>query len=138
MDQKTLETFIASLDNVEREQNFGYEFFFVGDDHMLPFTTIANTDNEFDSDSHLNREGVFRVNIGVSRETFDALVGHIETEGLDFSVLDTFLPHPDYAKQNFICILNPSGDNAEKTRDLIREAHANAARRLARRAGKTD
>jgi hypothetical protein len=136
MDQKAVEDFIAGLENVEREQNFGYEFFFVGDDHMLPFVTIAKTDNEYDKVSNLDRDGVFRINIGVSRETFDALVGHIDQDGLAYSVLDTFLPHPDYAKQNFICILNPAGDNAEKTKDLIREAHANAARRLARRATK--
>jgi hypothetical protein len=133
MDQKAVEDFVTTLENVEREQNFGYEFFFVGDDHMLPFATIANTDNEYDKVSNLDRDGAFRINIGVSRETFDALVSHIDQDGLDYSVLDTFLPHPDYAKQNFICILNPSGDNAQKTKDLIREAHALAAKRLAHR-----
>jgi hypothetical protein len=37
---------------------------------MLPFATIASTGNEYERISYLDRPGVFRLNIGVSRETF--------------------------------------------------------------------
>ena len=60
MTQAEVEAFVAALENVQREENFGYSFFFVGDDHRLSFVTIANSDNEFDNVSNLNREGVFR------------------------------------------------------------------------------
>jgi hypothetical protein len=135
MDQAEVEAFVASMQDVQRKDNYGYVFFFVGDDHLLSFVTVANVDNEWDNVSNLNREGVFRINIGISRETFDTLIGE-PSEPVDYSVLNTFLPHPEYAKQNFICILNPDGENAEKTKELIREAHAIAAKRAQRKAKK--
>ena len=135
MTQAEVEAFVIELANVQREENFGYSFFFVGDDHRLPFLTIANSDYEYDIVSNLNRDGVFRINIGISKETFRNLIPEPDTEPIDYSVLDTFLPHPDYAKQHFLCILNPSNENIERTKKLIVEAHAIAAARLQRKAG---
>ena len=44
----------------------------------LPFATIVVKDyGEFDNASHLDRAGVFRLNIGVSRDTFRALFGQL-------------------------------------------------------------
>ncbi len=63
MTQAEVEAFVAAMDNVQRSENFGYSFFFVGDDHRLPFMTIANSDNEFYNVSYLDRDGVFRINI---------------------------------------------------------------------------
>ena len=136
MDQAEVEEFVASLDNVQREDNYGYAFFFVGDDHRRAFVTIANSDNEYDSVSNLDREGVFRINIGVSRQTFNDLLADASAEDVDYSVLDVFLPHPDYARQNYLCILNPSEKNVEATRQLIVEAHRLAADRLSRRSSR--
>jgi hypothetical protein len=136
MNLADLEVFVAELTGVQREENYGYTFFFAGDDHRLPFVTIANSDNEFDDVSDLDREGVFRLNIGVSRETFKTLVGHLDAEDIDYAALNVFLPHPDYARQHFICILNPEGENVEETRRLILEAHSIAAARLQRRVKK--
>jgi uncharacterized protein DUF6194 len=133
MNQFEVEEFVAKLDNVQREENFGYIFFFVGDDHRLSFVIIAQSDNDFDNVSNLNREGVFRINIGVSRETFEALLGDASSENVDYSVLNVFLPHPDYSKQHFVCILNPSQENEEVTKNLIVEAHSIAAARYQRR-----
>jgi hypothetical protein len=132
MNQSEVEAFVANLDNVQQEENYGYKFFFVGDDHLLPFVTITNSDNEYDSVSNLSREGVFRINIGVSRATFDSLVNS-DAENIDYSVLNTFLPHPEYAKQNWVCILNPSDENVARTKQLITEAHTIAATRLAKK-----
>src|SRR6185369_7374487 len=66
-----LETFA----NVETADNFGYTFFFYGADRKLPFATIATSDNEHDRISNLDRPGAFRLNIGVSKQTFQALFG---------------------------------------------------------------
>ncbi len=131
MDQ--LEEFVMGLDNVQQEENFGYTFFFVGDDHRLPFVTIGHSDNEFDDVSKLNREGVFRINIGVGKKTFESLIPDRDAEVMDYSVLDVFLPHPHYAKQNFVCILNPTGENMDLTKQLILEAHSIAQSRFQRR-----
>ncbi len=128
MNQSEFEAYVADMPNVQREENFGYSFYFVGDDHRLPFVTFANSDNDYDSVSNLSREGVFRINIGVGKESFKTLISDAGGE-LDYSVLDVFLPHPDYAKLNWICILSPTGDNVESVRRLILEAHAIAAER---------
>lgn len=135
MNQLDFETFIAGLDDVQREDNFGYAFFFVGADHRLPFVTIANSDNEYDQFSNLNRDGVFRLNIGISKATFEALLAGSLTEHIDYTALDVFLPHPEYAKQHFVCILNPTGERIERTKELIVEAHSIAAARLRRTTG---
>ncbi|MBX3064916.1 MAG: hypothetical protein KF726_18180 [Anaerolineae bacterium] len=135
MNQTQVEAFVSSLENVQREENFGYAFFFVGEDHRVPFISISDSDNDYDTVSNLNREGVFRLNIGVGRETFKALLGDYDPAAIDYSLLNTFLPHPEYAKQHFVCILNPSGDNVETTKKLIVEAHDLAASRLQRRSG---
>jgi len=136
MTQAEFEAFVAGLEQVQREENFGYAFFFVGDDHRLPFVTFADSDNDYDSVSHLNREGLFRANISVRKETFQKLVGEPTSEPVDYTRLDTFLPHPHYARQHFVCILNPSGENIETTKNLIVEAHAIAVHRLQRKEGK--
>lgn len=136
MNPSEVEAFVASLENVQREENFGYSFFFVGDDHMVPFVSIADSDNEYDSVSNLDREGVFRVNIGVSRATFESLFADSQTENVDYSALNVFLPHPEYSKQHFVCILNPTGENAEITKKLMVEAHGIAASRLQRKKSK--
>jgi hypothetical protein len=101
MNQSEVEAFVTEMENVQREENFGYIFFFVGDDHRLPFVTIGHSDNDFDDVSNLNREGVFRINIGISKATFASLLTDADSEDIDYSVLDVFLPHPHYAKQNF-------------------------------------
>jgi hypothetical protein len=135
MNQAEYEAFIAALENVEREESFGYSFFFVGDDHRLPFVTIASSDNDFDNVSNLNRNGVFRLNIGISKGTFKKLITESSSDPVDYSVLNVFLPHPHYAAQHFICILNPSGENIEVTKKLIEEAHSIATARRQRKTG---
>jgi Family of unknown function (DUF6194) len=88
------------MDNVQRVENFGHSFFFVGDDHRLPFVSIANSDIDFDNVSNLNRDGVFRINIGVSKETFGMLLADYNSpENVYYPALDVFLPPPDYSKQ---------------------------------------
>lgn len=133
MKQTDFEAFINGLPNVQWEETFGYSFFFVGNDHRLPFVTTADSDNEYDDVSNLDREGVYRLNIGVSKETFNNLVSDQLDGDIDYSILNEFLPHPHYSRQHFVCILNPVGDNVEKTKQLIIEAHSVADKRLQRK-----
>src|SRR4051794_33244395 len=47
---------------------------------QMPFATIVTRDyGEFDNTSHLDRPGVFRLNVGVSRETFHRLFGEVSS-----------------------------------------------------------
>lgn len=126
---------IDSFADVETTENFGYTFFFYRDDHMLPFATIATIDQEFDNISDLARPGVFRLNVGVSRQTFEALFGADgpPAGGYDYTALDTLMPHPEYAAQSFLCVLNPGDATAERLRPLLAEAYELAVRRYNRR-----
>jgi hypothetical protein len=121
--------------DVETSQNFGYTFFFYRDDHMLPFATLASADNEYDRVSNLDRPGVYRLNIGVSRQTFQALFGPgpIDTSSYDFTALDTLMPHPDYAAQSFLCVLSPSTATFQQVQQLLAEAYDLAVKRYQRR-----
>lgn len=134
MTQADVEAFVSAMSDVQREDAYGYTLYFVGGDRRLPFVTIADCDQEFDRVSKLDRDGVFRINIGVSKGTFDALVDREDRRYCDHRVLDRFLPHPHYAKQNWVCILNPVGEKAEQARRLIGEAHSIAAARWRRKA----
>ena len=102
------------------------------DKQRLPFATIVTKDyGEFDNASNLNREGVFRLNIGVGRETFGSLFGEGGT--YDFSELDRLMPHPVYGRQSWVCVLNPSAETFRHVQPLIREAYAIAVKRVKRR-----
>ena len=55
----------------------GDAFFFVGDsseDQRMPFATLVTSDAH-DTASNLTRTRVFRLNIGIARETYDARFG---------------------------------------------------------------
>jgi hypothetical protein len=106
--------------------------------HFPNFATIVTTDeHDIGSPSNLNaRPDVFRLNIGVGRETFDRLVGSIAEP--DYAALDWLLPHPVYARQHYISILNPSQSTfREVVIPLLAEAHDRlAAQRERHRLGK--
>jgi len=106
----------------------------------LPFATIVTKDyGGFNEASNLNRPDVFRLNIGVSRDTFCALFGPApgaesdQSTPYDFAALDRLMPHPVYAPQSFVCVLNPSPDTFAAVKPLLADAYATVAARHARR-----
>ena len=79
----------------------------------------------------VQRPGAFRLNIGVGRETFERLVGSMTDP--DYAAPDRLLPHPVYAKQLWISILNPSDATfRDVVLPLITEAHDRLAAQRAR------
>lgn len=134
------ETFIkdyiyTTFEGVEDSDNFGYTFYFYKDDHKLSFATVAHEDNDYDRVSNLDRPGIFRLNVGVSRQTFESLFGSnkVDVSSYDFTALDTIMPHPDYAPQSFICVLNPSESTFETLKSMLAEAYEIARQRYLRR-----
>jgi hypothetical protein len=102
------------------------------DKQRFPFATIVTKDyGDFDNASNLNREGVFRLNVGVSRETFRSLFGDDGT--YDFTAQDRLMPHPVYGRQSWLCVLNPSAETFERMKPLLREAYEIAVARVKRR-----
>ena len=100
-------------------------FFSLDELHWPNFATIVTTD-DFDQFSDLGRPGVFRLNLGVDRTTFDRVAAAAPEP--DFTALDRLLPHPVYAQQHWISILNPS---AAMFRDVVVPLIALAHDRLA-------
>jgi len=99
----------------------------------FPFATIVTKDyGDFDDKSNLNRPEVFRLNIGVSKETYRSLFPD-EAEH-DFSALDVLMPHPVYGPNHWVCVLNPSETTFEKLKPLLTEAYRIAVRRFESRA----
>ncbi|MBL8062308.1 MAG: hypothetical protein JNK32_04770 [Anaerolineales bacterium] len=118
---------------VETLNEYGYEMFFYKSDRKLSFATLISSDYEYDNVSNLNRPGVFRLNIGISKQTFQSLFGkdEVNVKDYDFTTLDVIMPHPEYAQYHFICVLSPSDKTFEKIYSLLAEAYDIAARRYA-------
>jgi hypothetical protein len=102
---------------------------------MHEFATIASKGNEYEKISNLDRPGVYRLNIGVSRERFKSLFGanKISVSYYDFTELDTIMPHPEYSSQHFLCVLSPSEATFERKRPMLAEAHDLAMKRYNKR-----
>ena len=129
---------VASHANGAPEMAWGDTFFIYDPDRNLegpgrfPFATIVTQDyGDFDNLSKLNRPGVFRLNVGVSKETFRAF---FPDEGEhEFAALDQLMPHPVYGKSHWISVLNPSEATFERVKPLLAEAYEIARRRIERK-----
>ncbi|RZT88126.1 erythromycin esterase [Pseudonocardia sediminis] len=104
------------------------DWFFSVDGARMPFATIVVHDTPgFDERSALHRPGVFRLNIGVGREEFEALFGtppaELEQCRPDVSVLDRIVPHPAYGRQGWVAVLNPTDATLPEIDRLLALAH---------------
>ena len=118
----------------------GATFFSLDDRHWPNFATIVTTDeHDMGSPSDLARDGIFRLNIGVGKQTFQRLAGGAPgaagsarsgaPDDVDYAALDQVLPHPVYAKQRWLSILNPSRETFEGVvKPLLAEAHERLAK----------
>ena len=104
--------------------------------------TIKEKDGDNDKGSNLDRDGVYRVNIGLRKTTFQKMYGYIPARpaageivdmDCDFTVTDTILPHPVYAWMSWISILNPSIDTFQRLQPLIRESYEYAKEKFKKR-----
>ena len=98
---------------------------------MFPFATLV-TNNANDDFSDLDRPNVFRLNIGISKQSYLALFGvpisraqaHGSEPAYDFTVLDQLLPHPVYGRMYWACVLNPGKATFEtQVKPLLDEAY---------------
>ena len=134
----------------------GNSFFFynpdknVAPDHRFPFVTLVTSDL-YDQFSNLNRPSIFRLNIGIGKQTFRSLIGSPSlpserdsaarsfenASGYDFTTLDQVMPHPVYGRMYWVCVLNPSDETLEtKVRQLLAEAYDLAVSKYKRQAAR--
>ena len=105
-----------------------------------PFATVVVQDFPgWDVASGLEREGVFRVNIGVGNRRYEELLGHAPAQHADrpdvydYAAFDVLLPHPQYAAQGWVAVVNPGPRTDDLVRRLVTDAHAAAVARWERR-----
>lgn len=104
--------------------------------------TIKEKDSKNDKGSCLNRSNVYRVNIGLKKETFIEMFGHIPKRpgigqivnmNFDFTLLDTITPHPIYSWMGWICVLSPTEETFEEFKTLIKESYNFAKQKFLKR-----
>jgi hypothetical protein len=149
MDEASITQYITdTFEGVDVVVASGDSFFFYDPGHKsppdrrFPFATLVTNDND-DSASNLSRPSVFRLNIGVSKSTFQSLFGSQPSgpaeggaadSGHDFTALDRLMPHPVYGRQYWVCVLNPSDATfQQKVRPLLAEAYDRSVRKHANR-----
>ena len=135
----------ASAESGAPEVAWGDSFFYYDSEgseanQRLPFATLVVSDYPgFDTSSRLDRDGVFRLNVAVGRSAYERLLGHApashaeHSDDFDYTELDVLLPHPVYAGQGWVSILNPGPKTAALAEGLLMEAHALARGRWQRR-----
>jgi hypothetical protein len=119
---------------------WGDRFFFAGADRMRPFATIVLHDVPgFDERSRLDGPGRHRLNIEAGRDGFRELFGYGPEEfaehsaGIDFAEEDLLMPHPAYAVQGWVSVVNPGPGTAAEVERLVQLARARSAERELRR-----
>ena len=131
MDEAAVVKYIReTFAGVETSEAWGCTFFFYDSERKFPFATLANTD-ENDQFSDLNRPSVFRLNVGVSKATFQSLFGSHSEDGYDFTAFDRIMPHPVYGKMYWVCVLNPGAETFASVTPLLAEAYEQSVKRHA-------
>lgn len=94
-------------------------------DNRFPFVTLMVNDTN-DDFSHLSRDGICRLNIGLSKESYEKRFGPAtkETPKIDFKEIDRIFPHPVYSAQRWVSVLNPGERSWAETKELLEEAYA--------------
>ena len=138
----------ASAESGAPEAAWGDSFFYYDPDQNAAtqgsmFATLVVSDYPgFDTESRLDRDGIFRLNIAVGRPAYEHLLEHSPAAQeehharYDYAELDVLLPHPIYAGQGWVSILNPGPRTAELAQRLLVEAHGLARGRWRRRQGR--
>lgn len=75
------------------------------------------------------RPDVYRLTIGVRRQTFDLLVARATNP--KYAALDGLLPHPVYAQQHWVSILNPSAETTRRSASRCSRRSATGSRQRA-------
>ena len=112
----------------------GGSFFSLDPERHFPnYVRLITADDDYDRFSQLDREGVFRINLGsLSKETFERYVPPGAAEPV-YTAFDTVLPHPVYAAQRYLSVVNPSHATwRDVLIPLIAEAHDRLAAPRAR------
>jgi len=133
------EFIIENLEGVVPIDAWGEVAYFYNPGKLLKrgtyFATIKEKDGENDKASNLDRDGVWRLNMGVSKQTFLETFNQMPArpakgcsiEGSwDFTKKNKITPHPVYGWMSWMAVLNPSAETFEECKLLLIDAHKRA------------
>lgn len=137
---------IKNLDGTVLVESWGEKGIFYNPNGKLKrgvyILTVKEKDGENDKSSDLNRENIYRINLGIHKKTFTEMFGAApkrpEKGGIvdmpyDFTTINQIIPHPVYAWMRWICVLNPSANTFDKLKPLINEAYEYAKEKYAKK-----
>lgn len=142
--EQMIERITRRYDGLVVAQNWGETGLFYNPDNRLPkgvyFLTFKEKDGPNDKSSNINRDGVYRINLGIEKATFTQLFGALPARpsaggvvdmAYDFAMVDKIMPHPVYAWFAWVVLLSPSEESYKQLVPLIEEGYKIAVRRYA-------
>lgn len=127
---------ISNYDGIVPKASWGETSLFYNPNNALPngvyFCTIKQKNGDNDKSSNLDREGVFRISLGIGSEAYIENFGEkpkrppkggIIDTGHDFTVLNELMPHPIYGWMGWIQVLNPTQKTFDDIQPLIHTAY---------------
>jgi len=139
---ETIKNYILqNFEKVHVTEADGDLFFMYDQNEMMPFATIVTKDNDYDKVSNLNREGFFRINIGIDKDTFMPLFEGLTDKkglesymnvGIDFTKEDTIFPHPTYGSLYWISVVNPSEKTFETLKNYLKISYEKISKQSAK------
>lgn len=146
MPEDILSYCLSHLQDVVLVESWGERGIFYNPHNVLKrgiyVLTIKEKDGVHDKASILDRECIYRVNVGLRKETFIKLFGHLPKRpkagevidmAFDFTATNTIMPHPVYAWMGWICVLNPSNETFDDFKTMIQESYVFAKEKFAKR-----
>jgi hypothetical protein len=146
MNAEAMRAYICeTFDGLTVMENAGDTFFIYDPDgdlppeRQMPFATIVTGDH-YDTVSDLNASGGYRLNIGLTKATYTSLFGAVPTQrdergvletGVHYAATDVVMPHPIYASQHWVSVVDPGEATLETVKVMLDEAHRFAARKYA-------
>jgi hypothetical protein len=140
---------LGNFKDIHPLDSWGEKSFFINPGKQLKrgtyFATLKEKDGDNDKASYLDRDGVYRLNIGVGKEHYLSLFnslpkrpakGRFIDGDYDFQEIDTILPHPVYGWMGWICVLNPSAKTFETCKRFLDDAYNKAMKATMKRLSK--
>jgi len=128
-------------------QNWGETGIFYNPQMLLTkgiyLLTFKEKDGKNDQSSNLDRsEDLFRLNLGISKQSFIKLFGNIPSRpsagnvvemDYDFSEINKIMPHPIYSWMAWACVISPSRDTFNSLLPLIDEGYQMCLKKYAKK-----
>jgi hypothetical protein len=143
---RIIDALLQKFDGVTVVEAWGEKSLFYNPGRLLPrgvyFSTLKEKNGDNDRASHLDREDIFRLNIGTTKPLFVERFGPppsrpgkggVVDGPWDFTALDTLTPHPVYGWMSWVAVVNPSTETFRDIQPLIEAAYQKAESTFSKR-----